>query len=128
LGFSILWVLLVNAGVPQGLEDIARRLALLDADASLVGNIEPLFSSVVFLATVYLLTQTALATIGAFFYNLVSDLVGGIEVVVLEESYSEAQETTPVASQDENQDNKETMMMTFSKTLKNLKNEEEDTE
>ena len=128
LGFSILWVLLVNAGVPQGLEDIARRLALLDADASLVGNIEPLFSSVVFLATVYLLTQTALATIGAFFYNLVSDLVGGIEVVVLEESYSEAQETTPVASQDENQDNKETMMMTFSKTIKNLKNEEEDTE
>lgn len=128
LGFSILWVLLVNAGVPQGLEDIARRLALLDADASLVGNIEPLFSSVVFLATVYLLTQTALATIGAFFYNLVSDLVGGIEVVVLEESYSEVQETTPVASQDENQDNKETMMMTFSKTLKNLKNEEEDTE
>ena len=128
LGFSILWVLLVNAGVPQGLEDIARRLALLDADASLVGNIEPLFSSVVFLATVYLLTQTALATIGAFFYNLVSDLVGGIEVVVLEESYSEAQETTPVASQDENQDNKETMMMTFSKTLKNLKIEEEDTE
>ncbi|MDB3983474.1 DUF3566 domain-containing protein [Acidimicrobiia bacterium] len=128
LGFSILWVLLVNAGVPQGLEDIARRLALLDADASLVGNIEPLFSSVVFFATVYLLTQTALATIGAFFYNLVSDLVGGIEVVVLEESYSEAQETTPVASQDENQDSKETMMMTFSKTLKNLKNEEEDTE
>ena len=128
LGFSILWVLLVNAGVPQGLEDIARRLALLDADASLVGNIEPLFSSVVFLATVYLLTQTALATIGAFFYNLVSDLVGGIEVVVLEESYSEAQETTLVASQDENQDSKETMMMTFSKTLKNLKNEEEDTE
>ena len=48
LGFSILWVLLVNAGVPQGLEDIARRLALLDADASLVGNVEPLFSSVVF--------------------------------------------------------------------------------
>jgi uncharacterized protein involved in cysteine biosynthesis len=128
LGFSILWVLLVNAGVPQGLEDIARRLALLDADASLVGNIEPLFSSVVFLATVYLLTQTALATIGAFFYNLVSDLVGGIEVVVLEESYSEVQETAPVASQDENQDSKETMMMTFSKTLKNLKNEEEDTE
>ena len=38
LGFSILWVLLVNAGVPQGLEDIARRLALLDADASLVGK------------------------------------------------------------------------------------------
>ena len=84
LGLSIVWVLLVNAGVPQGLEDIARRLALLDQDASLVGNIETLFTSVVSLAAVYMLSQTALATIGAFFYNLVSDLVGGIEVVVLE--------------------------------------------
>ena len=128
LGFSILWVLLVNAGVPQGLEDIARRLALLDADASLVGNVEPLFSSVVFLATVYLLTQTALATIGAFFYNLVSDLVGGIEVVVLEESYNEAQEKILENTRDENQDNKETVMMTFSKTLKNFKNEEDENE
>ena len=128
LGFSILWVLLVNAGVPQGLEDIARRLALLDSDASLVGNIEPLFSSVVFLATVYLLTQTALATIGAFFYNLVSDLVGGIEVVVLEESYTDTQEKISENTQEENQDNKETMMMTFSKTLKNFKNEEDENE
>ena len=49
LGFSILWVLLVNAGVPQGLEEIARRLALLDDNASLVGNVEVLFSSVLFL-------------------------------------------------------------------------------
>ena len=128
LGFSILWVLLVNAGVPQGLEDIARRLALLDADASLVGNVEPLFSSVVFLPTVYLLTQTALATIGAFFYNLVSDLVGGIEVVVLEESYNDTQEKISENTRDENQDNKETVMMTFSKTLKNFKNEEDENE
>ena len=66
LGFSIMWVLLVNAGVPQGLEDIARRLALLDQDASLVGNIEPLFTGLVSLAAVYMLTQTAIATVGAF--------------------------------------------------------------
>ena len=128
LGFSILWVLLVNAGVPQGLEDIARRLALLDQDASLVGNIEPLFSSVVFLATVYLLTQTALATIGAFFYNLVSDLVGGIEVVVLEETYNDSKNQISENTQDEDQNTKETMTMTFSNTLKNLKNEEDDNE
>ena len=128
LGFSILWVLLVNAGVPQGLEDIARRLALLDQDASLVGNIEPLFSAVVFLATVYLLTQTALATIGAFFYNLVSDLVGGIEVVVLEETYNDSKNQISENTQDEDQNTKETMMMTFSNTLKNLKNEEDENE
>ena len=125
LGFSILWVLLINAGVPQGLEDIAKRLALLDENSTLVGNIEALFSSVVFLATVYLLTQTALATIGAFFYNLVSDLVGGIEVVVLEESYGE----TPIVkekkkrSKKEKDKNKETVLMTLSKTVKKIRSE-----
>ncbi len=125
LGFSILWVLLINAGVPQGLEDIAKRLALLDENSTLVGNIEALFSSVVFLATVYLLTQTALATIGAFFYNLVSDLVGGIEVVVLEESYGEA----PVVkekqkrSKKEKDKNRETILMTLSKTVKKIRSE-----
>ena len=120
LGFCILWVLLINAGVPQGLEEIARRLALLDENSSLVGNIEALFSSVVFLATVYLLTQTALATIGAFFYNLVSDLVGGIEVVVLEESYGEA---PPEKEKKEKDENKETVFMTLSRTLKKMRDE-----
>ena len=129
LGFSILWVLLVNAGVPQGLEDIARRLALLDADASLVGNVEPLFTSVVFLATVYLLTQTALATIGAFFYNRVSCLVGGVEVVVLEETYNDPQvQNAENKIETTSSKNKETMLMSFSKTLKTLQNEEDEHE
>ena len=123
LGFSILWVLLINAGVPQGLEDIARRLALLDENASLVGNIEALFSSVVFLATVYLLTQTALATIGAFIYNLVSDLVGGIEVVVLEESYGEETPIKQRRTKKEKDDNKETVFMTLSRTVKKMRDE-----
>ena len=123
LGFCILWVLLINAGVPQGLEEIARRLALLDENSSLVGNIEALFSSVVFLATVYLLTQTALATIGAFFYNLVSDLVGGIEVVVLEESYGEALPEKEKRTKKEKDENKETVFMTLSRTLKKMRDE-----
>ncbi len=130
LGFCILWVLLINAGVPQGLEDIARRLALLDENASLVGNIEALFSSVVFLATVYLLTQTALATIGAFFYNLVSDLVGGIEVVVLEESYGEVSNPREKEKEQkkEKNKNKETVFMTMSRTIKNLRAERKEEE
>ena len=123
LGFCILWVLLINAGVPQGLEDIAKRLALLDENSSLVGNIEALFSSVVFLATVYLLTQTALATIGAFFYNLVSDLVGGIEVVVLEESYGEAAPEKEKRAKKEKDENKETVFMTLSRTVKKMRDE-----
>ena len=123
LGFSIMWVLLVNAGVPQGLEDIARRLALLDQDASLVGNIEPLFTGLVSLAAVYMLTQTAIATVGAFFYNLVSDLVGGIEVVVLEETHLDAPAKPKKAKQDTKQDQKETVLMSMIKTIKKVRTE-----
>ena len=126
LGISILWVLLVNAGVPQGLEDIARRLALLDADASLVGNIEPLFSAIVSLAAVYMLTQTALATIAAFFYNLVSDLVGGIEVIVLEETYNDGVEQKNPNKPKEKDTQKETVLMSLVKTVKNLKPEKKE--
>ena len=118
LGFSIMWVLLVNAGVPQGLEDIARRLALLDQDASLVGNIEPLFTGLVSLAAVYMLTQTAIATVGAFFYNLVSDLVGGIEVVVLEESHLDAPEKPQKVESAPSNESKETVMMSFVNSIK----------
>ena len=118
LGFSIMWVLLVNAGVPQGLEDIARRLALLDQDASLVGNIEPLFTGLVSLAAVYMLTQTAIATVGAFFYNLVSDLVGGIEVVVLEESHLDAPEKQQKVKNTPSNESKETVMMSFVNSIK----------
>ena len=118
LGFSIMWVLLVNAGVPQGLEDIARRLALLDQDASLVGNIEPLFTGLVSLAAVYMLTQTAIATVGAFFYNLVSDLVGGIEVVVLEESHLDAPEKPQKVKNASSNESKETVMMSFVNSIK----------
>ena len=120
LGVSILWVLLVNAGVPQGLEDIARRLALLDADASLVGNIETLFTGVVSLAAVYMLTQTALATVAAFFYNLVSDLVGGIEVIVLEETYNDGTELKQPTKKKEKDTQKETVLMSLVNTVKNL--------
>ena len=123
LGFSIMWVLLVNAGVPQGLEDIARRLALLDQDASLVGNIEPLFTGLVSLAAVYMLTQTAIATVGAFFYNLVSDLVGGIEVVVLEETHLDAPAKPKKAKQETKQDQKETVLMSMIKTIKKVRTE-----
>ena len=123
LGFSIMWVLLVNAGVPQGLEDIARRLALLDQDASLVGNIEPLFTGLVSLAVVYMLTQTAIATVGAFFYNLVSDLVGGIEVVVLEETHLDAPEKPKKVKNTPSNESKETVMMSFINSIKKAREE-----
>jgi len=123
LGFIILWILLVNAGIPQGLEEIAKRLALLDDNASLVDNSEQLFSSIVFLALFYMFAQTAMTTLGVIFYNLVSDIVGGVEVIVLEETYTDQKESTPKKKQ-KNED-RETVLMTLSKTIKQFRNKSE---
>jgi len=123
LGLIILWILLVNAGIPQGLEEIAKRLALLDDNASLVENSEQLFSSVVFLAIFYMFAQTAATTLGVIFYNLVSDIVGGVEVIVLEETHTDQKEGRPKKKQEN--ENKETLMMTLSKTIKNLRSKSE---
>ena len=48
--------------------------------------------------------------------------------MVLEETYSETQNITLENTEVENQDNKETMAISFSNTLKNLKNEEDEKE
>ena len=123
LGLIILWILLVNSGIPQGLEEIAKRLALLDDNASLVENSEELFSSVVFLAIFYMFAQTATTTLGVIFYNLVSDIVGGVEVIVLEETHTDQKEAMPKKKQEN--ENRETLMMTLSKTIKNLRSKSE---
>ena len=123
LGLIILWILLVNAGIPQGLEEIAKRLALLDDTASLVENSEQLFSSIVFLAIFYMFAQTATTTLGVIFYNLVSDIVGGVEVIVLEETHTDQKEVMPKKKQEN--ENRETLMMTLSKTIKNLRGKSE---
>jgi len=98
-------------------------LALLDDNATLVGNSEQLFSSVVFLAIFYMLAQTAMTTIGVIFYNLVSDIVGGVEVIVLEETHTDQEEVFPKKKQKD--ENKETIVMTLSKTIKKLRNKSE---
>tara|TARA_B100000941_G_scaffold96592_1_gene67291 strand:- start:201 stop:536 length:336 start_codon:yes stop_codon:yes gene_type:complete len=70
-----------------------------------------------------MLTQTAIATVGAFFYNLVSDLVGGIEVVVLEESYFDAPEKPQKVKNSGSSESKETTMMSFVNSIKKTRAE-----
>ena len=70
-----------------------------------------------------MLTQTAIATVGAFFYNLVSDLVGGIEVVVLEESHLDAPEKQQKVKNTPSNESKETVMMSFVNSIKKARAE-----
>ena len=80
LGSVIFWSVFVNAGIPERLTEFAESLTLsFEVDGELY------FRVVLFMSIIWAILMTGLATLGALFYNLISDTVGGVEVVVLEE-------------------------------------------
>jgi signal transduction histidine kinase len=80
LGVIIFWSVLVNAGIPDAITRVDEKLTI-----TFSVNGEAYFRAVVFLAVVWTIMATGLATLAAVLYNLISDVVGGIEIVVLEE-------------------------------------------
>ena len=88
LGVVILWAVANNVGIPQGLDDVAVRLTLVDEGDTIFGDTDRWFLIAVFLGITWTVLMTGLTTLAAVMYNLVSDIVGGVEVVVLEETYT----------------------------------------
>jgi hypothetical protein len=86
LGLVILWAVVNNAGIPQAIEEFGKNITLLDADAELFADGERYLRVAVFLGVVWTVLATGVTTLAAVMYNLISDIVGGIEVVVLEET------------------------------------------
>ena len=86
LGLVILWAVVNNAGIPQAIEDFGKKITLLEADAELFADGERYLRVAVFLGVVWTVLLTGLTTLSAVMYNLISDIVGGIEIVVLEET------------------------------------------
>lgn len=91
LGLVILWAVVNNAGIPQAIEDFGKKITLLEADAQLFADGERYLRVAVFLGVVWTVLMTGLTTLAALMYNLISDIVGGIEVVVLEETLNPPQ-------------------------------------
>lgn len=83
LGMVIFWAIFVNAGIPDKINDLAMQVGLVDG-ITLDGA--TYFRIVLVLAVVGTILMTGLFTLGAVIYNLITDLVGGIEVVMLEET------------------------------------------
>lgn len=95
LGLVILWAVVNNAGIPQAVEDFGKEITLLEADAELFADGERYLRVAVFLGVVWTVLLTGLTTLAALMYNLISDIVGGIEVVVLEETLNAPQTVPP---------------------------------
>ena len=86
LGLVILWSVILNVGIPQALDDFFENITLLDPDLTFFNNGQQYFRVVIFLGMISTVAMTTATTLGAILYNLISDVVGGVEVVMLEES------------------------------------------
>jgi len=83
LGTVIFWAIFVNAGIPERVNELALLIGL-ENGINFEGEVY--FRVVLLLAVIGTIMMTGFFTLGAVIYNLISDLVGGIEVIVLEET------------------------------------------
>lgn len=93
LGSVIFWSVFVNAGIPDKISELAELLTL-----TFTADGPTYFRVVVLLAVIGTILVTGFFTLAAIMYNLIADIVGGIEIVVLEESVvplARPQRTTP---------------------------------
>lgn len=90
LGMWVMWSLVIQKGIPEKIVDLFDAVTIeLTIDGPLY------FRIVVLLAIIGSIGMTAFMTLGAVIYNLISDLVGGVEVSVLEETYNVSQPQQP---------------------------------
>lgn len=85
LGVVIFWSVVESAGIPDALTDFLVTITLIEEGSDPFGNSEQFFRFVIFGAVVFWVVATGFMTLMSVMYNLVTDVVGGLEVVVLEE-------------------------------------------
>ncbi|HEY4584632.1 MAG TPA: DUF3566 domain-containing protein [Acidimicrobiia bacterium] len=86
LGTVIFWSVFERAGIPDKLTSFMVEITLIDEGSQPFANAEQFFRVVVFGSVVWWVMATGATVLLAITYNLVSDVVGGLEVVVLEET------------------------------------------
>jgi hypothetical protein len=83
LGMWVTWSLVLQKGIPEKIVNLFEAVTItLTIDGQLY------FRIVVIMAIIGVIGMTAFMTLGAVVYNLISDLVGGVELTVLEETYN----------------------------------------
>ncbi len=82
LGVWVAWSIAVQRGIPDAFVDLFGRLTIaVSPDGELY------FRVIVMLAIIGVVMMTALMTLAAVLYNLISDVVGGVELIMLEETH-----------------------------------------
>lgn len=86
LGFVIFWSVLDRAGIPQQITDFMIEITLIEEGSNPFANTEQFLRFLIFGSVVGWIMMTGTSVAVAVIYNLVSDVVGGLEIVVLEET------------------------------------------
>lgn len=91
LGIWVAWSIAIQRNIPNAFVDVFGRLTIaVSPDGELY------FRVILMLAIIAAITMTAALTLAAVMYNLISDVVGGIEVIMLEETIDVVPQPTPV--------------------------------
>ena len=97
LGSVIFWSVLERSGIPERLTEFMIEITLIEEGSQPFANVEQFLRLAIFGSVVWWVLMTGISVAMAIVYNLVSDVVGGIEVVVLEETLN------PVVAQQQQQ-------------------------
>ncbi|MCY3539161.1 MAG: DUF3566 domain-containing protein [bacterium] len=86
---AMLWAVISRLGLTNAIDEAATRVALISPGDSLFNTGGEYLRGVIMLAISWMAAVTATFTVGSLLYNLLSDLVGGVEFTVLEEVYED---------------------------------------
>ncbi len=95
LGLVMFWSVLEASGIPDRITSVLVEITLLEQGSDPFGNAESFLRLAVFSSVVFAVLSTGLTTLAAVMYNLIADVVGGVEIVVLEESLVAAPTIVP---------------------------------
>lgn len=86
LGMVMFWSTINAAGIPQKVTDFLIEITLLEEGSRPFADSDAFLRLAVFGSLAGAVVATGLSTLAAVMYNLIADIVGGIELVVLEET------------------------------------------
>ena len=81
----MVWTVIIRLGFTTAFDSAAQRVALIEPGESLFKTGGEYLRGMVLLAGTWVMGTTASLTLGAILYNLLAELVGGIEFTVYEE-------------------------------------------
>lgn len=86
LGSVMFWSIVDASGIPDDITERLVAIGLFDLGSDPFGDSEQFLRIAIFGSIVFSVMAVGLTTLSAVMYNLISDVVGGIEFVVLEET------------------------------------------